>query len=115
MSVHRDTVTFSASEVKTNLLTGLPMEINMRPAKVTVYASQILVAQLELDLQIGNTSIGRGIKPGVAAAGVLVTPDHRVFSTVAAPGDRIQLRAVELTGAVATNGLTFMVEIAELA
>ncbi len=115
MSVVRKTLSFTASEVKTNVLTGLVEEFLQRPSLIVVWGTQIVVAKHDLDLQIGQVSIGKDVVPNVKALGVLAKNEDELFRTVGMQGQRIQLRARELLAAVGTNSLTFMVEIAELA
>jgi hypothetical protein len=113
MSVVRKTVSFTASEVKPNLLTGLTEEFLTRPSALKLYASQLVAGEVLLDLQVGNVSIAKDLEAGVKAPGVLVRNEDLIASTVGSPGDRIQIRARETSGT--TSGLTFMLEIAELA
>ena len=113
MSVVRKTVTFTASEVKANLLTGLVEEFLSRPSALKLYASQIVPTEVEIDLQVGNMSVAKDLVPGVQASGVLKRNEDLIATTVGAPGDRIQIRARETSGT--TSELTYMLEISELA
>jgi len=114
MSTVRKRFTFTANEVKPNLLTGLTEEFLARPSAVKIFASQVAATEIKLDVQIGNTSIAKDLEPSVQADGVIKRAEDLLVSTVGAPGDRIQLRAVEYAGD-ALSVLSVQVEISELA
>jgi len=113
MSVVRKVVTFTANETKPNLLTGLVEEFLSRPSAIRLYATQIANTEVLVDLQIGNVSIAKDLNPGVKARGIINRNEDLVVTAVGAPGDRIQIRAVEQAGDTGSV-LTFMLEIAEL-
>lgn len=114
MSVVRKRVTFTASEVKPNLLTGLVEEFLNRPSAIRIYGSQIAAGEVELDVQVGNVSVAKDVSPSVQASGVIKRNEDLLVTTVGYQGDRIQIRARELTAGAGTE-LTYMVEISELA
>lgn len=113
MSVVRKTVTFAANEVKVNVLTGLVEEFVQRPSAVRLFATQGTQGEVKIDFQLGNVSVGKDLEPGVKAIGTLNKNEDFLIGGVGAPGDRIQIRAVNTTAG--TSDLTYMLEISELA
>jgi len=91
-----------------NLLTGRKQEFLSRPAVVTIYQVQDIVAAsaLETDLSLGNVIVGEDLVPNIPGAGFGPrTNEDMIARGVGAAGDRIQIRVRETNGGVGDDGV----------
>ena len=115
MAIFKVTDSLAAGAVNTNLLAGSKFEFLARPSAVSVWATQgTAVANVQLDLTLGNVVVAEDINPNVDGASLVDRQRDLIGSGVGAPGDRIQLRARQVAGAGPDN-ITVLVEINELA
>lgn len=117
MAIFRVTDTIPAGGVNTNLLNGSKFEFLGRPSAVSLFASQdgAGAPNANLDLTMGNVVVGEDVSPNTAAmAGNISRDSDGVGSGVGDAGDRIQLRARNLSAADPVN-INVLVDISELA
>lgn len=115
MSIFKIQREMQAGEVVVNLMAGSKFEFLSRPAVVSIWATQELeVADVQLDLTLGNVVVAEDINPNLDAASIVDKQRDGIGSGVGDAGDRIQLRARN-TDAVTTPLLTVLVEINEIA
>ena len=112
MPIIREALTFTANEVKTNILSGSKFEFLPRPSVVRVYASQSTANEVELDFSLGNVVVFEDVNPNAGTAGAVNRDTDLIGQGVGAGGDRIQIRATETSGT--TSDATVLVEIIDL-
>ncbi len=111
-------VTILSGTANSNIIAGEPFETLTRPAVVTLLINQeiVLASDIEVEFLIGNVSAASLLRPNVAgAAGVINRDADKLPGAVGQIGDRITIRAREITAIVNADGiLNFQLEISDL-
>ena len=102
------TTTVLSGTTNDNLLTGSKFDYLARPAVVTVYGVQEVVAtsSISLDFTLGNVVVGDDLVANIQAAGVGPKVNEDIVAEgVGEAGDRITVRLRETTGGVGADGI----------
>lgn len=114
----KQSITILSGTTNNNVIAGEIFELLQMNASVRPLFSQEIVAgsDLVVDMNLGNVIGATNFRPNIAvAAGVVDRQRDGLPAIAGRAGDRIQLRAREVTGGVGADGiLNYMLEISDI-